>query len=154
MSLDYSRNKLMKYSIHLNICALPISVAGLIAGIAGMNVPNHYETSDLAIFYVLSGIGLASVSLYFVLSRLYQKSASMRGLTDRMKILNFFAKLNSPTYIRKNYNHMDRKTFRQTMSVLGDRESDESFEKVFSTFDKNHDGSLDGFELNQVPHFP
>jgi hypothetical protein len=81
LSLDSYRNRLISMNVHLAVASVCLSVCSCTAGFLGMNVPNGFESADLAFGMAVGGSAVAAAGVLFA-SRSYLQGGAMRRMVD------------------------------------------------------------------------
>jgi hypothetical protein len=72
IEVGMSRNTIAKFDINVNIMMLAFAIVSVVTSVLGMNVKNHIEDIDYAIWIIISSMVLLVISVFLVFSRMFK----------------------------------------------------------------------------------
>jgi len=134
MSLNSTRNYLMRLNLHIALSSMVFAAGALISGIFGMNLVSGLEESPVMFYVVACIIPLVGTALYSGYGAYYLKrQRHFRQLSRHAISSHFFDNINSLNYIKRITKTKNQEELKELIEeALGESITEEETNNFFS----------------------
>lgn len=153
--LNGQRNRIIRLSLVMDMCALTACCGAMVGSAFGMNLTSGVENHPLAFYYVTFGTCAAMVGVLTVLSIRFKRqlNSAPPGVSQYRAMKHFFKYVDQleARMVTLNKRHFTRDECRQLLkSVSGGHVHEEEVDLMFRVFDGNRNNRIEAKEMDAL----